>query len=49
MEQLGGLSPKYYKGKTNNFYGVQISIGKTKSEVIIPLLKPVKDILSKRK
>ncbi|GGB70173.1 hypothetical protein GCM10007424_07670 [Flavobacterium suaedae] len=45
MEQLHELSPKYYKGKRSSFYGIQISIGKTKSEVMIPLLKPVRGIL----
>ncbi|GGG37269.1 integrase [Dokdonia pacifica] len=45
MEALHLLSPEVFKGKKEDFYGVKIKIGKTKSDVIIPLLKPVRDIL----
>ncbi len=45
MEQLHTLSPEIFQGKRGTFYGVRTKIGKTKSEAIIPLLKPVRDIL----
>lgn len=46
MENLHTLSPELFKGKRRTFYGVRTTIGKTKSEAIIPLLKPVRDILN---
>lgn len=45
MENLHELSPELFKGKKGNFYGVRTMIGKTKTETVIPLLKPVRNIL----
>ncbi len=45
MEQLHKLKPETFKGKKKTFVGVKVNIKKTKSETIIPLLKPVRDIL----
>lgn len=45
MEHLHRLSPELFKGKRGSFYGVKTTIRKTKSEVIIPLLKPVRELL----
>lgn len=45
MEDLHHHSPELFEGKKGSFYGVKTKIGKTNSEVIIPLLKPVRDIL----
>ena len=45
MEQLHKLSPETFKGRRGEFLGVKVEIRKTKSQAIIPLLKPVRDIL----
>ena len=45
MEELYLLKPEIFKGKKSKFHGVKTKIGKTKTEVIIPLLKPVRDII----
>lgn len=46
MEDLYKLSPETFKSKKGDFIGVKIKVKKTKSEVIIPLLKPVRDVLN---
>jgi len=46
MESLSGLQPEIFKTRKREFLGVKVSIGKTKSQTIIPILKPVRDILS---
>lgn len=46
MEQLHKLKPQTFKGKKKTFIGVKVKIKKTKTEAIIPLLKPVRDILA---
>lgn len=49
MENLHTLTPEKFRGKRGTFYGVRTTIGKTNSEAIIPLLKPVRDILKQNK
>jgi hypothetical protein len=46
MESLSGLQPEIFKTRKREFLGVKVDIGKTKSQTIIPILKPVRDILS---
>jgi len=46
MERLHKLSPETFKSKKGDFVGVKVHVKKTKSDVIIPLFKPVRDILS---
>jgi len=46
MESLSGLQPEIFKTRKREFLGVKVSIGKTKSQTIIPILKPVRDIFS---
>ena len=45
MEQLHKLEPKTFKGRKGNFLGVQINIRKTKTQAVIPLLRPIRNIL----
>ena len=45
MESLHTLKPEVFSGKKRSFLGVRVYINKTKSEAIVPILKPVKKIL----
>lgn len=45
MSILHNLKPKTYKKENKSFIGVKVYINKTKTEVIIPLLNPVQDVL----
>ncbi len=47
MEQLHNLKPVIFNGRKRKFLGVKVDIGKTKTETIIPILKPIRDILKK--
>ena len=47
MSKLHELSPKSFKKDRKSFLGVKVNVKKTKTEVIIPILKPVKEILDK--
>jgi len=45
MTTLHKLKPKVYSSNGKSFEGVKVYINKTKSEVVIPLLKPVRGVL----
>jgi len=47
MENLHTLKPEHFSGKKRSFLGVRVNINKTKSQAIIPILKPVRKILEK--
>ena len=47
MEQLHKLEPQTFAGRKGKFLGVQVNIKKTKTQAVIPLLKPVRDILER--
>ncbi|GAA3608903.1 hypothetical protein Q4Q39_17465 [Flavivirga amylovorans] len=47
MTTLCTLKPKLYSNNGKSFKGVKVYVNKTKTEVIIPLLKPVQDVLNK--
>lgn len=49
MSTLYALKPRTYTKEDKSFKGVKVYINKTKTEVIIPLLKPVQEVLKENK